>query len=71
MEIFDLRAPTAVDQSDTTDNCPDSMVVAVSFRIKLARKIRNGTLKSFNLNFLCRKFELSKGGSSSCPNFAG
>ena len=30
-EIFDIRPPTAVDQADTTDNCPDSMVVEVGF----------------------------------------
>ena len=31
LEIFDLRGPTAVDQADTTDNCPDSLVVSVRY----------------------------------------
>lgn len=30
MEIFDLRGPTAADNSGTTDDCPDSMVVTTS-----------------------------------------
>ena len=30
LEIFDLRGPTAADNSGTTDDCPDSMVVTVS-----------------------------------------
>ena len=73
MEIFDLRAPTAVDQSDTTDNCPDSMVVAVSFRVKLARKIRIGTCLLANTTTLKKDgaalARLGCGGSKHLGNF--